>query len=155
MVLIQLRVHRIDFTLSEGVIQSIVDGRRSHPETRCGGTIDLHLLGCGTQLLVCDHICQLWQLFQLCNELLCHRVQLCLVGIFQRVLVLRSAHHVIDGQILDWLHVELDAGYFLQLRREAVDDLRCRELALFQRLEVDLNPTAVERRICSVGPDER
>ncbi len=40
MVLVELGVHRVDLALSQGVVKSVVDGRRSDTEARRGDAID-------------------------------------------------------------------------------------------------------------------
>ena len=98
---------------------------------------------------------KLGQLLEGCNHLLRDRVQLVRVGIFQRVLVLGAADAVIDREILHRLHVERDAGDLGQLRLQAADDLGGGDFAHVERLEVDLDASAVERGVGAIGPDER
>ena len=63
MVLVQLCVHRVDLALAEGVIKSVVDGRRSYAEARGRRSIDHHRRRLTAQLLIRDHIGQLGQFF--------------------------------------------------------------------------------------------
>ena len=60
-------------------------------------------------LLIGGHVFQLGQLLQLGHEAVGPAIQLIYVRIFQGVLILRPAHPVIDGDVLHWLHVQLDA----------------------------------------------
>jgi len=133
-ILVQLRVHRVDLSLAERIIKRVVDGRWCDAESRRSRAIDHHLLRLATQLLICDNIGQLWQLLQLCDQSARHGIQLGLVGIFHRVLILGAAHDIVDGQILHRLHVQLDALDLLQLRCQAVDDLGRGYLTDLERL---------------------
>jgi hypothetical protein len=133
-ILIQLRIHRINLSLPKRVIERVVDSRWRNSEPRSGRTIDHHRFCFTAQLLVRYHISQLWQLLQLRNQLGRHRIQLRLVRIFQRVLVLGPAHHIVDAQILHRLHVKLDALDLFQLPCQAIDDFSRGHLSHFQWL---------------------
>ena len=39
-VLVELRVHRVDLALAEGVVERVVDGRRRDAQPRCGDAVD-------------------------------------------------------------------------------------------------------------------
>jgi hypothetical protein len=74
--------------------------------------------------------------------------------ILQAVLVLRPADDVLDRDVLHRLHVEADALHLGhgRLQPRMTSDA---PFALRQRLEVDLDAAAVERRVRAVDADER
>jgi hypothetical protein len=69
------------------------------------------------------------------------------IGGLEAVLELRAGDAVLDRQILYRLEVELDARHGLQRRRQSADDGCRRRRALGQRLQVDEQAAAVERRV--------
>ena len=68
MVLVQLRVHRIDLALSKGVIQSVVDGRGRDSQPRGRRAIDNQRDRQTARLLVGGYILKFLQAFQLCRQ---------------------------------------------------------------------------------------
>ena len=68
-ILVQLGVESVDLALPEGVVERVVDGLRRDAEARGGGAIDDQRLGLAVQLLVGDHVGQLGQLLEGCNQL--------------------------------------------------------------------------------------
>ena len=76
------------------------------------------------------------------------------VGVFQTVLKLRAADAILHRQILHRLHEERDALHLGQFGLQAADDVAGADLAVFERLQVDLNASAVERRVGAVDADE-
>ena len=79
--------------------------------------VELNARGAG--LLVGGHVFQFGQLLQLRHELVGPLVQLVGVGIFERVLVLRAAHAIVDRDVLHRLHVEVHALHLLQIASAA------------------------------------
>ena len=115
MILVQLRVQSRNLPLPEGVVERFVDhfGRNAH--ARSGHAVD-HKRGRQSRgLLVGRYVAKLRQPLQLLHELCRPRVQFVLVGIFERVLILRAAYAVLDRQILHRLHVQSDAFHVFQL----------------------------------------
>ena len=125
-VLVELRVHRADLPLAEGVVQRVVDGRRRDAQARGGDAVDDQRNRQPAGLLVGGHVFQFRQLLQLLDEAVGPQVQLVRIGIFERVLVLRAAHAVIHRDVLHRLHEELDALHLLQLRSAAGESRRRR-----------------------------
>ena len=105
-------------------------------------------------LLVAGHVAQLRQGFELRDQLWHPLAQFLGVGILQAVLILRAADAGFDRQILDRLHEQGDALDLGQRGLQTANHLEGRELALLQRLEIDLNASAVERRVGAVDADE-
>lgn len=60
-VLADLRELGCDLTLSEGIVERVIDGLNTHAETRCGGTVDVQCRARGFVLLVGDHVLDLGQ----------------------------------------------------------------------------------------------
>ena len=67
---------------------------------------------------------------------------------------LRAADAVFNGKILHGLHVESDSGDLRQFRLQAADDVGSADLALVERLQIELDTAAVERDIRSIDADE-
>src|SRR5712672_1619409 len=80
--------------------------------------------------------------------------QLFRVDILQAVLKLRAADAIFDGEVLHRLHEERDAIDISQLGLETPDNVGGGNLALLERLEINLDPAAVQRGIDAVNPDE-
>ena len=68
MVLIQLRIHRIDLALTEGVIERLIDGGGRNAKARGGRAINDQRNGIAAELLIGGHIFKLGPLFQLGHE---------------------------------------------------------------------------------------
>ena len=75
-------------------------------------------------LLIGGNIGQLGQLLQLRDEPAGPEVQFVRVRIFQRVLVLRAADAVVDGDVLHRRHVQDNPLHLLQVLISAVSELR-------------------------------
>ena len=106
-------------------------------------------------MLVCDDIRQFRQLAELRCEVVNNGIQLVLIGIFERVLIFGAADRIIDGQVLNRLHVKLDAGYIIELWAKTGYDAEGVDAPIVQRLEIDLNAPAVERCVRAIGADKR
>ncbi len=77
------------------------------------------------------------------------------IGIFQGVLELRPADTIFNAQILNGLHEKRDARHLCKLRLQPADHARRIRVPLVERLQVDLNASAVHRGIDTVDADER
>ena len=113
MILVQLGVHGVDLALAEGVVEGVVEGGRRDAQPRGGDAVDHQGDGARAGLLIGGDIFEFRQLLQLVDELVGPLVQLVDVRIFERVLILRAAHAVVDGDVLHRLHVQLDARHLL------------------------------------------
>ncbi len=153
-VLVQLRVHRIDLPLAERVVERIVDRRRRHAQARSSRPVDHQRHRQTAHLLVGRNIFELRQLLQPGDKAIGPVIQFVLVRVLQRVLVLRPAHPVIDRDVLHRLHEELNALHILQLRLQPAHHVRRAQVALLQRLQVDRHSSAVHRRVRAVRADE-
>jgi hypothetical protein len=71
-ILVELRIQRIDLALSECVVQRVVDGRRRDAEARSGGAINDQGFGYASQLLIGDHVRQFRQLLQPGDKIMRH-----------------------------------------------------------------------------------
>ena len=103
-ILIHLRIHRVDLPLAEGVIQSVIDGRRRDAQARGGDPVNHQSYGQPSQLLIGRDVFQLRQLLQSVDEAVGPGIQLGGVGVFERVLVLRAAHPVVYADVLHRFH---------------------------------------------------
>jgi spermidine synthase len=74
-------------------------------------------------LLIGDHVGQLRQSGELTHQSVDHAIQLVLVGIFKRVLVLGAADGIVNREVLDGLHVQLDALHLGQFRSQPLNHL--------------------------------
>ncbi len=109
-ILVELRVHRADLALPEGVVKGIIDRGGRDTETRGSDAINGQRHGESADLLIGRHVLQLLHAFHLRDELIGPVIQFVHVRIFQRVLVLGAADAVIDRDVLHRLHVHLEAG---------------------------------------------
>ncbi len=64
MVLVELRVHRVDLALAEGVVESVVDGGGGDAEAGSGDAVDDERNGEAAGLLIGGNIFELGQLLQ-------------------------------------------------------------------------------------------
>ena len=123
-VLVELGVLGVDLALTEGVVEGVVDGLGGDAEAGGGGAVDDEGGG-GPPSCWSVTTSESWGSFlSLATRSWDAGVELGLVGVFEGVLVLGAGDAVVHGEVLDGLHVELDAGDFLELGTEAVDDLR-------------------------------
>ena len=122
-VLIELRVHRIDLALSQSVVQSVVDGRRRNAKARSRDTVDDHRHCQPSGLLVGGDILELRQIFQFRHEAIGPIVELIRIRIFERVLILGAAHAVIHRDVLHRLHVQRDSLHVLKFGLQSADHI--------------------------------
>ena len=155
MVLVELRIHRIDLALPEGVIQSVVDRRRSNPEPRRSPAIDDQRNRETTGLLVGRNVFQLGQTLELRYKSIRPVVELIGIRIFEGVLILRAAYAVVDRDVLHRLHIERNSLHVLQILLQPAHQIGRADIPVFQRLQVDRHAPTVESCIGPVGSDER
>src|SRR6266850_1466094 len=105
--------------------------------------------------LVAGDIAKFGQCFQFFNEAACPVSEFLGINIFQAVLKLGAAHTIFDGQILNGLEEERNSIDLCEFRLEAADDIRSADIALGERLQIDLDAAAVERCVRAVDADER
>ena len=155
-VLVQLREHRRDLPLAEGVVERVVDHLRRDAEPRRGVAVD------DERAPAARRSAGRWPR-RAAPAACCSLSTSCgtqspsssASAIFQAVLILRAADAVFDRQVLHRLHEERDALDLGQLRLQPADDSLALIVALVERLEVDLDAAAVERRVGAVDADER
>ena len=136
------------------VIQRIVNRLRTNTEARRGITDDDQARLQAQVLVVAGNITELRQLLQLLHKARDPEAQLFGIGIFEAVLILRTADAVLDGQVLHRLHEQCNALHAGQGRLQAADDIAGTDMPLVERLQVDLDAPAVDRRIGPVDADE-
>ena len=103
-ILIHLRIHRVNLPLAKGVIQRVVDGRGRDAESRGRDPIDDQRYCESSGLLVGGNVLQFRQLLQTGDEAVGPVVQFIRVGVFERVLVLGAADAIVDSNVLHRLH---------------------------------------------------
>ena len=123
-VLIQLRIHRINLALAKRIVERIVDRRRRHTQPGSSRPVNDQRHRQPTQLLIRSNVFELRQLFQLRHKAVGPIIQLVLIRIFQTVLILRSAYAVVDGNVLHGLHEYLNVLHILQLRLQPSNNIR-------------------------------
>ena len=155
MILIQLRVQRADLALPVGIVQRVVDGGRRNAKPRCRHAIDVQMQRASARLLVGGHILQFRQLLQLRDKLVGPLIQFVDVRIFERVLVLRTAHAIIHRDVLHRLHVQVHAGHLREIGLQPANHIGGAHVALLDRHQVDGDAAAVQRGVDAVGADER
>jgi hypothetical protein len=70
-------------------------------------------------------------------------------------LELVSAGAIVDGEVLYWLEIEMDAFYLFQFGIEPCDHSCDVDTASGEWFEVDLDAPTVKRCVCSVYSNER
>src|ERR1700731_744479 len=154
-ILIQLSEDGGDQALAESVVESVVDIGGKNAKARSGVAVDGE---CGDKALVqlvAGDIAKVGQCFQFLNEAACPVSEFLRINIFQAVLKLGAAHTVFDGQILNGLEEERNSVDFRKFGLEAADHIRGADIALGERLQIDLDAAAVERGVRAVDADER
>ncbi len=145
MILIGLRVHRIDLALTKGIVRARIHGRRRKPEPRRGHSIDRHEGGQPTELLIGRDVAELRQTFQAATNLVVQLFRFVRVRIFERVLVLGATQPVVDADVLNWLHVQGDALHSARkFGLQSTDHVGRAQAARCQRLQVDRDSSAIE-----------
>src|SRR5262249_52643920 len=76
------------------------------------------------------------------------------VGVLQNEAILRGAHDSIDGEVLNGLHIELDAWKVGDLLLQVADDLTRAAAALIARTQADEESSLVQSGIAAVDADE-
>ena len=153
-VLIRLRVESIDLPLPECVVKGGTNLVGIDVETRGGGAVIFHMSADSIRLLIRNHVGDFWELAEFCDKF--HRpvVEFVNVGILERILVLRPADAVVDRQILNRLQVQMNSGNLLRALLQASDDGGGGFPALLERLEVNLDATAIQRCVGAIRADE-
>ncbi len=154
MVLVQLRVHRGDLPLAESVVERLVDGLRRDAHAGSCDAIDDQGSGQAGSLLIGGEVAQFRNGREFGHKLRRPEIEFLQVGIFQRVLILRAADAVLYGQVLHRLHVQRDAVDFLELRLQPPDHIGRVDATLVQRLQINLDAPAIQRRVGSVDANE-
>src|SRR3954468_19188960 len=144
MVLIRLRVERVDQALTVRIIEGIVDSGRGNAEAGRGRAIDIQVQCTSAGLLIGGDVFQVGQLLQLRDELIAPLIQFVEDGVFQRVLVLGSGYAIVDSDVLNRLHVEVNAGDIRQLGLEAADHVGRAHVPFFNGNQVDVDAPAVQ-----------
>src|ERR1700722_18812693 len=139
----------------EGLIQSVVDRRRSNPEPRRSPAIDDQRNRETTGLLVGRNVFQLGQTLELRYKSIRPVVELIGIRIFEGVLILRAAYAVVDRDVLHRLHIERNSLHVLQILLQPAHQIGRADIPVFQRLQVDRHTPTDERCIGPVGSDER
>ena len=154
-ILIRLSVNSGDQPLAEGVVQRVID--IGHRDAEAAGAVAIHL-DIGGQAFVLPVAADVGQLrlsLQATEQRRHPGAQRLERVRLQSELVLGAAHRGVDGQILGRLQIERharDAGHrLLQTANHRLDAV----VAFIQRLEVDLQAGAVQRRVGAVDADER
>ena len=149
-ILVRLGVDGGDQALTEGVVQGVVHIRHGNAQAAGGIAVDVHVCRQPFVLPVAADVGKLRQGVKLIYQLRHPGAERVQRGGLQRELVLRAADLGINGQILNRLQVKLNARHprdgVLQTLNDGVDAI----VAFIQRLEVDLQTRAVERRVGAV-----
>ena len=153
-ILIELREDGGDLALAEGVVQRVVDIRGQHAEARGGVAIDGQRGEQPLVLLIAGDVANFRNGLQLFDEARSPVRQFFRVHVFQAVLKLRAADAVFDGEVLHRLHEQRHAVDFRDLWLQAANHIAGVEVALVERLQIDLDAPAVERGVGAVDADE-
>ena len=153
-VLVHLRIHGADLPLAERVIKCVIDGGGRDAQAGGGNAVDHQRYSETASLLIGGNVFQFRQLLEPRDETIGPLIQLIHVGVFERVLVLRPAHAVVDGDVLHGLHKQLDSLNLIQFRLEPANHVGCADIPLIERLEIDRHPAAVEGGIRAIGADK-
>ena len=155
-VLVELRKDRGDLALAEGVVERVVHIGHGDAQPRRGIAIDHQLRAQALILQIAGHVGHDIFLAQLIDHLARVSRQLVLIRIFERILELGPADAIFHRQVLQRLQEELDAfDAFYLAAACAVNHFRRGDLALIERLQVDLNAARVQRRVGPIHADER
>src|SRR6267154_819435 len=153
-VLIQLREDRGHEALAVSIVERVVDIGRKNSQARCGVAINGQHGDQPIILLIARDVSQFGERPELIHEARHPMSQFFRVHVFQAVLKLRAADAIFDGEVLHRLHEERDAVDISELGLKAPDNVGGGNLALLERLEINLDPAAVQRGIDAVNPDE-
>src|SRR5262249_1157429 len=126
-----------DLTLAEGVVEGVVDHLRRDAEAGRLVAVDADLELGRVRQEIARHVGELRQRAHLLEQLIRALVELCDVGVLQRVLKTGAGDAAADGDVLGRLQEERRTLNLRELRPQPVDDLRGGELALVARLEHD------------------
>ena len=108
-ILVRLRVDRRDLPLAERVVERIVDVLRAHPQTPGGVAVDADERAQSADLRFGGEIAQDRRCLQPLGDAVAPIRDLVGVGADQRVLVLRAARARRNLDVLNRLHIQVDA----------------------------------------------
>ena len=154
-VLVRLGIDGGNQTLTKGVIQGVIDVRHADAEAAGAVAINVDIRRQPLILPVAADVGELRQRLQPGQQLrdpVAQRVQRIRL---QGELVLGPADGGVNGQILGRLEIELDAGDAAHRVLQTADHRLHTIVAFIQRLEVNLQAGAVQRRVGAVDADER
>jgi len=152
--MVRLREYGRDLALAKGVIQHIIDRLYTDAEAGHRIAVDDQARLQAQVLVVAGDITQLRQLLQLLHKARGPEAQLFEIGIFETVLILRTADTIFDGQVLHRLHEERNALHIDQGQLQTADDVAGTDMPLLERLQVNLDTPAVKCRIGAIDTDE-
>ena len=153
-ILVELSEDGRDLALAEGVVKGVVDVGGENAEARSGVAVDGQ---CGEETLVqlvAGNVAEFGEQFQFIDEAGRPVSKFLGINVFETVLELRAANAVFDGQVLDGLEEEGDTVNLSEFGLETANDIGGADVALGERLEIDLDAAVVQRSVCSVDADE-
>src|SRR5262245_30220060 len=154
MVLVQLSKYRGHLALAEGIVKRVVERLRRNAKPGRGLAIDNQTRLQSLVLLVAGHVAQDGQRLQPFDKARHPHAEFPRVGVFKAVLKLGPAHTVFYREILYRLHEERDAFDLRKLGLEPANHVAGAGPAYLDRLQIDLDPAAIERRVRTVDPNE-
>ena len=152
--MVRLREDRRDDALTESVIQRIVDGRGGDAEARGGVAIDGDERGKPLVEIVGRHILDIGFLIEPGDQLGNPLVQFRCGSGTKHKGILPAADGGIDGQVLNRLHEQRDAGDAVDLAIETADRIGDVAAALALGFQIDEEASAVQRVVGAIDADE-
>ena len=152
--MVRLGEDRRDDALAERIVKRVVDSRRRDAETRRGGAVDPNIGRKAVLGVVAGDVLELRQLLQALEQFRNPGRELVGIGVLEYKLILGAADRRVDGQILDRLHIERDAGDVLRFPLQPPDHVAGRNTALLARLQINQKPAGIEGCVGAVDPDE-
>src|SRR5467141_466874 len=154
-ILVELGKNCGDLALAKGIVERIVNVGRKNAEARGGVAIDRERSEQALVQLVAGDVAEFGERFQFVDEARSPVSELLGINVFEAVLELRAANAVFNGQVLDRLEEERDTVDFGKFGLKAADNIGGVDIALGERLEIDLDAATIQRGIRAVDADER
>ena len=122
-VLIRLRVKRAHLSLTKRIVKRRIDLVRRDIQTRRRRAIDGEVGADAVILLIGRDVRELRQGAKFRDDTTGPVVEFLRVGVFKRVLILRTTHAIVDRQILHRLKIKLNPGNLTQMLAQTRDNV--------------------------------
>jgi len=144
-ILVELGKDCGDLALAKGIVERVVNVGRKNAEARSGVAVDGERSEQALVQLVAGDVAEFGERFQLVDEARSPVSELLGIKRLRGCTGIACADAVFNGQVLDRLEEERDTVDFGKFGLKAADNIGGVDIALGERLEIDLDAATIQR----------